>query len=256
MMYNDERYEMTTMNRQRTVPHAPGLLAALRAGFLLLVALLFLLNLQSASSQQSEAGPAVTGSFGLLPHHIDLGIDRVPLDSLTRHRVDSLRIGYRIAREDAQREIATLREQMLQQLNVENRAGLDTTRRRVRDLMFAQREFSDRYGRDVAALLHSDQVALLLDMTFVWGEELEQTDEPIAGPVVAEEPGSGIAASDESDPVASPSDQPGAGVTAEGGADAATETVILPVTTVRSTSGVATVVRSGTAGERAQPASP
>lgn len=228
MMYNDERYEISTMNRPRTVPHGPGLLAALRAGFLLLVALLFLLNLQNASSQQIEAGPPLTESFGLLPHHIDRGIDRLPLDSLTRERVDSLRTEYRTGREGTQREIAVLREQMLLQLNTEDRRGLDTTRRRVRNLMSALRESSDRYGRDIAALLHPDQVALLLDMTFVWGEEPAQTDEPIPGPVV------------------SGPDEP----------DAAPEPITLPVPIVRSTSGVATVVRSGSPADRAQPASP
>lgn len=255
MMYNDERYEMTTMNRPRSVPHTPGLLATLRAAFLLLVALLFLLNLQNASSQQIDTGPVLSESFGLLPHHIDRGIDRVPLDSLTRHRVDSLRTEYRTGREGTQSEIATLRQQMLQQLHTDDRQGLDTTRRRVRNLMSALRESSDRYGRDIAALLHPDQVALLLDMTFVWGDESEQPDESIAAPVgvdrsVVDEPGPQGSGTDSSG-------IGGSGETAETSANAAaSDPVTRPVPDIRSPSGVATTVRAGSAGDRAQPASP
>ena len=169
-MNNDERYEISTMNRPSIVPRLPEPVPALRALFLLLVVTLFLLNLQSARSQEGTPGPSQADSFGLLPHHIDRGIDRLALDSLTRSTIDSLRSGYRTEREETQEEIARLREQMLQQLNAQDRSGLDTTRQLVRTLMQADRDASDTYGRSVALLLQPDQLSLLLDMDFVWGE--------------------------------------------------------------------------------------
>lgn len=145
--------------------------ALLRSLFLLLLLGALLLNAATASAQSSHAQQrsARPIAWGLLPLHIDRGIDHLSLPPETRSRIDSLRSLYLAVQDSLSTRIVEVRGEMLAQIRAGEGEDLTVLRQEVRELMIDLRQGTDRYGEQVALLLEPDQIALLLDPDVIWG---------------------------------------------------------------------------------------
>ena len=109
-------------------------------------------------------------TWGLAPHHVDRGLDRLDLDDSVRSLIEECAEEYHGERARMRSEIVALRHLMVGTHEEKRRERLPEIRSAIRERMRAMRQIDGDYVATVSDLLEDDQISRLLDMELAWGE--------------------------------------------------------------------------------------